>query len=115
MIYLSPNNEYPRHIGDIKLEHPDFKEGNKLPDGWAKVEMVAPPKAKDGEIVFEDFPIQTDSGFAQNWKVRNLTEQEILKRDAEATLLEKLAQLTLNDYEKKVLSRGVQLKETEEI
>jgi hypothetical protein len=37
MYLINPNNEYPRHIGDLLAEHPDWTETEPLPDGWIEV------------------------------------------------------------------------------
>jgi hypothetical protein len=37
MYLINPQNEYPRHIGDLQAEHPDWQPGQELPDGWVEV------------------------------------------------------------------------------
>lgn len=103
MIYISPRNEYPRHIGDIQIEHPDFKEGNSLPDGWVKVETAEMPIAGLDEIVYEDFPVEVGGAMIQNWKVRSMTSAEIDRRDAGKTAKAKLKAMGLSEEEIKAL------------
>lgn len=107
MIYISPKNEYPRHIGDIQLEHPDFKEGDALPEGWVKVEEAERPTPSTEQIVYEDFPVEVDGVMTQNWKVRDMTPEEIERRDAPKTAREKLKALGLTDVEIEALTRGL--------
>lgn len=107
MIYISPENEYPRHIGDIQLEHPDFKEGDALPEGWVKVEEAERPTPSTDQIVYEDFPVEVDGVMTQNWKVRDMTPEEIERRDAPKTAREKLKALGLTDVEIEALIRGL--------
>lgn len=107
MIYVSPNNEYPRHIGDIQLDHPEFKEGDKLPKGWVKVAQADRPTAEADKIVYEDFPIEVDGIMTQNWQVRDMTAEEIERRDAPKRAKEKLIELGLTELEVQALVQGL--------
>ena len=107
MIYISPNNEYPRHIGDIQLEHPQFKEGDALPDGWVKVEETDRPTVGTDQIAYEDFPVEVDGVMTQNWVVRDMTQEEIDRRDAPKRAKEKLIELGLTEAEVEALVRGL--------
>jgi hypothetical protein len=99
MIYISPDNEYPRHIGDIVLAHPDFKEGDDLPDGWHKVKETQPPKPAADELVVEAAPKQVKGVWTQQWTQRPMTAEEIERRDAPLTARAKLQELGLTDAE----------------
>lgn len=107
MIYISPDNEYPRHIGDIQLTHPDFKEGDQIPDGWTHVAESAIPAVTDSELCYEDFPIEMDGVMTQNWIVRELTPDEYQMRHAPRTAKEKLMSLGLTEYEILALVSGL--------
>lgn len=107
MIYISPENEYPRHIGDIQLEHPNFKDGDKLPTGWVKVAEAEKPEPQMDKIIFEDFPVEVDGVMTQNWQVRDMTAEEIERRDAPKTARQKLLDLGLTELEIYALSRGL--------
>jgi len=107
MIYISPENEYPRHIGDIQLVHPDFKEGDVLPQGWVQVSEAKRPTPSTDEIVFEDFPVEVDGVMTQNWQVRPMTAEEIERRDAPETARQKLIDLGLTEAEVDALVRGL--------
>lgn len=37
MYLIDPDGNYPRHIGDLVLEHPDWTETQPLPAGWLEV------------------------------------------------------------------------------
>lgn len=106
MIYISPANEYPRHIGDIQLEHPDWKPENPLPEGWKKVEEAPRPTVKETEVAFEGFPVEVKGVWIQNWEVRELTAEELERRNAPKTAREKLKALGLTDIEIEALTRG---------
>jgi hypothetical protein len=99
MIYISPENEYPRHYGDIIIENPDWKLGDELPDGWVQVAMNEPPSAGTDQVVTEDFPIEIEGILSRNWIVRDLTAEEIEQRDARKNALQKLKDLGFSDLE----------------
>jgi hypothetical protein len=79
-IFISPLNEYPRHIGDIHREHLDF-DGVNLPEGWKPVTPTEPPTILTIETYFEIEPVLVDGNYFQAWGIRNLTEEEIYDRD----------------------------------
>jgi hypothetical protein len=80
-LFISPNNEYPRHIGDVKLQHPSYQEGTSLPVGWHPVTLIEQPEIGVDEITEEMFPELTETGYVQKWNVRALTEEEIARRE----------------------------------
>lgn len=75
-LYISPNNEYPRHSGDIYLEHSDF-DGINLPEGWKEVKIVDMPDAEFHQGVEENFPELINGEYFQSWTIRDLTEEEL--------------------------------------
>lgn len=107
MIYISPNNEYPRHYGDIQLDHPNWKLGDDLPDGWVKVAESERPTPGTDQITYEDFPIEVDGVITQNWQIRDMTAEEIERRDAPKRAKEKLVALGLTESEVQALVRGL--------
>lgn len=85
MLLINPDNEYPRFIGDLQLEHEDWQEGDALPDGWSKVEPTIPPVVNYAtETAYEKHPEKRGSKFYQVWDKRNFTAEELdqLKRRA---------------------------------
>ena len=107
MIYISPENEYPRHIGDIQIDHPSFKEGDALPDGWVKVEESGRPTAGTDQVTVEDTPAEVEGVMTQQWLIRDLTEAELERRDAPADAKAKLIALGLTQAEVEALVRGM--------
>lgn len=107
MLYISPNNEYPRHIGDIQVANPDWDPQFGLPSGWVVVEPTEPPALVDGKILQESFPQQINGVWKQVWTLRDMTPEEIEKRDAPITARQKLAALGLSNLEIDALSRGL--------
>src|SRR6056297_1792801 len=107
MIYINSQGEYPRHIGDIQLEHPNFKEGDKLPDGWVKVEEADRPTVGENQVAYEGQPEEVDGVMTQNWVVRDMTQEEIDRRDAPKRAKEKLIELGLTEAEVEALVRGL--------
>jgi len=107
MLYINSDNEYPRHIGDIHLEHKNYKDGDALPTGWQKVKESERPTAGTDQVSVEDFPENIDGVMTQKWKVRDLTEAELERRNAPANAKAKLIQLGLTEAEVEALVRGL--------
>lgn len=75
--------EYPRHEGDIRLEHPEIREDQTwpnfpCPDTYALVEWIDPPTI-DGttQIVELQQPIQENGMWKMVWAVRSMTAEEL--------------------------------------
>jgi hypothetical protein len=75
--------EYPRHEGDIRLEHPEIREDQTwpnfpCPDTYALVEWIDPPTI-DGttQIVELQQPIQENGVWKMIWAVRDMTAEEL--------------------------------------
>jgi hypothetical protein len=79
-LFISPSNEYPRYVGDILIEHPDF-DGVNLPTGWQVVEQTERPPVNENEIVYEIAPELVDGYHKQSWAIRSVTEEEIERRN----------------------------------
>lgn len=79
-LYINPNQEYPRHIGDILLDHPDF-DGINLPEGWKPVAYSQRPTVEDYQVVLEVFPELIDGQYVQAWYVRDLTVEEMAAKE----------------------------------
>lgn len=107
MLYISPDNQYPRHIGDIQLEHPDYQKGDPLPEGWRPVEEVRKPVVEGDFVAYEGLPEEVDGVLSQVWETRPMTEEEIARRDAPKTGKAKLKKLGLTDAEIEALAKGL--------
>lgn len=75
--------EYPRHEGDIRLEHPEITEDQTgetfpCPDTYALVADTLPP-AFDWrtQSLVSLTPIQVNGAWVQAWGVRDLTAEEL--------------------------------------
>lgn len=108
MLYINPQNEYPRHIGDIQAENPGWEPEFGLPEGWILVQPTDPPTL-DGDQVLQELPPQKINGvWTQVWTARDLTEQELEIRNAPITARQKLKEIAgLTDAEITALSRGL--------
>ena len=74
--------DYPRHIGDIQLAHPEWDGNvNKLPDGWVGVTETQRPTAIDGQVVLEGTPELVNGEYRQIWVLRDMAEAEIADRE----------------------------------
>jgi hypothetical protein len=75
--------EYPRHEGDIRLEHPEILDSQTgdafpCPPTYAVVNRVERPEYDSFlQMVYELPPVQTETGWVQAWAVRNLTAAEM--------------------------------------
>jgi len=107
MLYINAENEYPRHIGDVQLAKPSFQEGDTLPKGWVKVAESEPPTAGIDQVTVESTPVEVDGVMTQQWTVRDLTEEELERRDAPANAKAKLIALGLTEAEVNALVQGL--------
>jgi len=107
MLFISPNNEYPRHYGDIQLDYPNWKLGSDLPEGWVEVATAEKPAVNSDEIAYEDFPTEIDGVMTQNWAVRKMTAEEIERREAPKKAKEKLIELGFSEAEIRAIARGL--------
>lgn len=76
MIFIDSENNYPRYVGDLLLEHPTF-DGTSIPEGWKVVTQTQPPTFSDLEVLEEEFPTLVDGTYVQSWIVRPKTKEEI--------------------------------------
>lgn len=108
MLLINPNNEYPRHIGDLKLEHPEWQEGDALPAGWQEVAYAAQlPSRGENEVIYETEPTLVKGKLTQTFAIRPMTAEEIERRDAPKRAREKLIALGLTELEVEALLRSL--------
>jgi hypothetical protein len=70
--------EYPRHQGDIRLEHPNIGEEFVCPETYAHVEYVEMPDHNhETQTAYQLLPVQTDKVWSMVWAVRDLTAEEL--------------------------------------
>ena len=81
MIYISPDNEYPRHPGDIMIDHPEWQIGDPLPEGWTEVAPGTIPDITDTQIWEEVEPALVDGTMTRQFTVRELTADELAQRE----------------------------------
>jgi len=107
MLYINSDNEYPRHVGDVQLVKAGFKEGDTLPTGWVKVEESERPTAGTDKVTVEGTPEEVDGVMTQTWTVRDLTQEELDRKNAPANAKAKLIKLGLTDAEVSALVQGL--------
>jgi hypothetical protein len=78
-IYIGPNEQYPRYVGDIILENRLWSFGDQLPDGWAEVEESEVPEQRPGYTMVEDFPNFVDGKYIRSWSFIKKTDEQIEK------------------------------------
>jgi hypothetical protein len=80
--------EYPRHEGDIRIEHPDIREDQTYPnfpcpDTYALVTPIQIPSYNEETQCAEEItPIQIEGVWTQQFLVRDLTAEELEARAA---------------------------------
>jgi len=108
MLFINPENEYPRFIGDLQIEHPDWQVGDAIPEGWTEVAYATEyPTAGENEKVVEVDPTVVDGVLTQTYVIEPMTEGEIAWRDAPKTAKAKLIALGLTDAEISAITRGL--------
>jgi hypothetical protein len=72
--------EYPRFIGDIQNEFPDWSEDQNLPDGWSNILYLDRPEINEYEAC-DQLPAeeQVDGSWVVKWNnPRPMTEEEVI-------------------------------------
>jgi hypothetical protein len=107
MIYMNAEGEYPRHVGDVQLVKKGWAEGDTLPKGWQAVTETERPTAGADQVTYDSGPIDVDGVLSQGWTVRDLTAEELERRDAPANAKAKLVGLGFTDLEISALVAGL--------
>lgn len=108
MLFINPENEYPRFIGDLQIEHPDWEVGDTIPDGWTEVAYATEyPTAGQDEKVVEVEPTVVNGVLTQTYAIQPMNEEEIAWRDAPKNAKAKLIALGLTEAEVTALQRGL--------
>ena len=79
--FINPLSEYPRHIGDIQIEYPNWNYGDVLPDGWQEVADGIVPEVNADEYWIEISPNFSDGVLTRQFEVKLLTEEMIKSRE----------------------------------
>jgi hypothetical protein len=70
--------DYPKHQGDIRLEHPEIGDEFICPDTYAEVlDTERPSYDFKIQTIYEDPPSLIDGKWYKNYVVRNYTQQEL--------------------------------------
>lgn len=107
MIYINAAGEYPRHIGDVQLVKGGWKEGDTLPEGWKAVVETARPVAGADQVAYDSGAVEIDGVLTQGWTIRDLTSEEIERRDAPANAKARLESLGFTSAEIQALVAGL--------
>lgn len=96
---LYNNGDYPRYVGDLELQHPDWKRGDPLPEGWREVADTPMPKRGEGQIIREAPLEEIDGVLTRQWEVVDLTPEEIKARDKSIQVAQAVGALGLTREE----------------
>lgn len=107
MIYINAEGEYPLHIGDVQLVKKGWAEGDALPTGWQSVVETERPTAGTDQVAYDSGPVDIDGVLSQGWTVRDLTTEELERRDAPANAKARLVELGFTDAEVSALVSGL--------
>jgi hypothetical protein len=107
MIYINAEGEYPRHIGDVQLVKRGWVEGDTLPAGWRAVVETEQPAAGKDQLTYDSGPVDVDGVLSQGWSVRDLTAEELDRRNAPANAKARLVELGFTDAEIAALVSGL--------
>lgn len=100
MLYVDPNGNYPRFIGDIQQELPGWQIGDDLPAGWEIVQPHEPPPYNPAtHRIYEEAPARISGRLNQTWAIREATSEELEMIDAPRTAHQKLKYLGFSDAE----------------
>lgn len=80
MIFIDPNGNYPRYIGDLIIENPNWDQVSPLPEGWIAVERTQQPEALAGQVIVEGRPEIHNGVYYQTWEtleIQNSYLQEL--------------------------------------
>lgn len=99
MYYISPQGEYPRHQGDIKIENPLWTPDDALPEGWIEVQDTPRPQPDENETVEELFPTEADGIYKRSWLVRAMTDSELERKNAPETAKQRMLDLGFTEAE----------------
>jgi uncharacterized protein YbdZ (MbtH family) len=107
MIYKNPQGQYPLHIGDVQLAKKGWAEGYTLPTGWQAVTETERPTAGIDQVAYDSGPVDVDGVLSQGWTVRDLTAEELARRDAPANAKARLVELGFTELEIAALISGL--------
>lgn len=106
MLLIKSENEYPRYIGDLQIEHEGWQEGDALPDGWLEVQPTELPTFdSETECVVEKPPVKRDGKFHQVWEKRPFTAEELANIERERIKLKVLQNQPLTKEEAATLTK----------
>jgi hypothetical protein len=81
--YININTkQYPLHQGDIRLEVDGIGEEFVCPEGYAIVQPVDMPSVTNTQYCVEDAPVEQDGVWVQQFRVVQMTPEEVAARDA---------------------------------
>jgi hypothetical protein len=107
MIYVNAQGEYPRHIGDVQLAKKGWATGDALPTGWQSVVETERPTPGVDQLTYDSGPVDVDGVLSQGWTVRDLTTEELARRDAPANARARLVELGFTELEIAALISGL--------
>jgi hypothetical protein len=110
LIFIDSEGNYPRFIGDVLVDYPDWNEKLPLPSGWQLVKETAPPRtALENQVIEELAPVGINGELRQQWSVRDMNEEELLQLDPSHTAKMKLIRLGFTQEEIDAIAAGIKI------
>lgn len=107
MIFIDNEGNYPRFIGDLQLQYPNWQVGDEVPSDWTEVIETDAPELGLYQFLSYGKPELVDGKMVQTWVVRDPTPEELYELEAPKRAKEKLLALGLTESEIQALVRGI--------
>jgi hypothetical protein len=108
LIFIDGSGNYPRFIGDILIDHPEWKIGDPIPEGWTRVISTVPPQIDSPHQILEEAtPAEIDGEMTQQWRIREMTEEEVFRLSPSNSAREKLLRLGFTPEEINAIAEGL--------
>jgi hypothetical protein len=89
------------------LDAPGWRLGDDLPEGWVLVAETERPEPGANQVTVEAAPKEIKGVWTQQWLVRDMTTEELERRDAPANAKARLVELGFTEAEIEALVRGL--------
>lgn len=105
--YNTVTKEFPVYVGDLQVSHPNWDgDVSNPPTNFVWVQDATPDYSQE-KIIEDAEPKQIDGVWTRQFTYRDLTTEELERKNAPATAKAKLEALGLTAVEIEILTRGL--------
>lgn len=105
--YNTETKEFPIYIGDLQVANPEWDgDVTNPPTNYVWV-SDATPTYSENKVIEDAEPIQVNGVWTRQYSYRDLTAEELERKNAPATAKAKLEALGLTAVEIEILTRGL--------